>query len=116
MPTLLELDLSRNCLLSIPDALFKTLVNLQILDLSYNSLLQLPDSIIGLKMLRQLNILHNSLVELPLLIGQLQELEEINLGFNVFTDSLRRKVKNDAKRCDYATKTSVRFAANRQSA
>ncbi|CAK4086599.1 unnamed protein product [Aphanomyces euteiches] len=85
MPTLLELDLSRNCLLSIPDALFKTLVNLQILDLSYNSLLQLPDSIIGLKMLRQLNILHNSLVELPLLIGQLQELEEINLGFNVFT-------------------------------
>ncbi|KAF0693474.1 Aste57867_15571 [Aphanomyces stellatus] len=85
MPHLQELRLSRNCLLHLPEALFDSLTQLQVLDVSCNSLLQLPDSIIGLKQLRVLNISHNHLKELPLLIGQLHALEDLNMSTNLLT-------------------------------
>ncbi|RHZ31892.1 hypothetical protein DYB37_004593 [Aphanomyces astaci] len=85
MTHLRELDLSRNCLLTLPVDLFKSLVHLQVLNVSCNSLMCLPDSIVTLSQLRVLDVSHNHVTELPLLFGQLHALQELDVTATLLT-------------------------------
>ncbi|RHY40927.1 hypothetical protein DYB30_001214 [Aphanomyces astaci] len=85
MTHLRELDLSRNCLLTLPVDLFKSLIHLQVLNVSCNSLLCLPDSIVTLSQLRVLDVSHNHVTELPLLFGQLHALQELDVTATLLT-------------------------------
>ncbi|KDO29987.1 hypothetical protein SPRG_05176 [Saprolegnia parasitica CBS 223.65] len=80
-----ELDLSRNCLLELPDALGRSFPQLRRLDVSCNALRRLPDAIGHLKSLEVLDVGHNHLTELPLLLSHLTKLTTLDVSYNLLS-------------------------------
>ncbi|EQC35998.1 hypothetical protein SDRG_06738 [Saprolegnia diclina VS20] len=80
---LAELDLSRNCLLELPEALGRSFPQLRTLNVSCNALRRLPDAIGHLKSLEVLDVGHNHLTELPLLLSHLTKLTALDVSYNL---------------------------------
>ncbi|XP_058473493.1 malignant fibrous histiocytoma-amplified sequence 1 homolog [Solea solea] len=75
------LVLRRNKFTAVPWVVFE-LGQLVELDMSHNCLRTLPDSIGQLKGLKKLCVSHNKIQSLPAQIGALQSLEELDISFN----------------------------------
>lgn len=82
---LTHINLSHNCLVMVPPALFGDLPHLTSLDVSYNSLVHLPTSIGQATNLQTLNCAHNHLQRLPDQIGQCRALASMNLNANLLS-------------------------------
>ncbi|XP_065920600.1 uncharacterized protein [Dysidea avara] len=80
-----SLNLSNNCLKSLPDEL-GNLSNLVELFLQYNHLQYLPDSLCKITTLEELDVKNNKLTLLPVNIGQLQNLVVLTLTNNQLTE------------------------------
>ncbi|OQR98723.1 hypothetical protein ACHHYP_08253 [Achlya hypogyna] len=83
--SLTELDLSRNCLVELPEAFGRAFPRLTRLNLAFNALRRLPDSLGSLRSLELLDVSHNHLTELPLLLGHLSKLETLDVACNLLT-------------------------------
>ncbi|KAG7499713.1 malignant fibrous histiocytoma-amplified sequence 1 [Solea senegalensis] len=75
------LVLRRNKFTAVPWVVFE-LGQLVELDMSHNCLRTLPDSVGQLKGLKKLCVSHNKIQSLPAQIGALQSLEELDISFN----------------------------------
>jgi hypothetical protein len=83
--SLLELDVSFNCLTYLPTNIGHEMLNLQRLSIQLNKIFSLPTSIGEMRSLRHLDAHFNELRGLPLTIGKLTNLEILNLSGN-FSD------------------------------
>jgi len=83
--SLLELDVSFNCLTYLPTNIGHEMSNLQRLSIQLNKIFSLPTSIGEMRSLRHLDAHFNELRGLPLAIGKLTNLEILNLSGN-FSD------------------------------
>lgn len=75
------LDVSHNCLRSLPHELAH-LVHLEALDVSHNDLETLPDTLPQLSQLKDVRCSHNRLTALPLALGKLTQLTHLDVSFN----------------------------------
>mmetsp|Transcript_4492 Transcript_4492/g.11608 ORF Transcript_4492/g.11608 Transcript_4492/m.11608 type:complete len:459 (-) Transcript_4492:58-1434(-) len=82
---LAAVDLSRNCLGSVPPVLLRTGASLTALDLSSNQLEALPEAVGALVALRTLSVAHNALTELPRALGRLRTLSALDVSHNRLT-------------------------------
>lgn len=89
--TLTRLDLSHNCLRTIPEAVGQ-LTNLRELWLSHNDLEELPESIGDLQQLRSLDVQFNQLITLPETMGRLTKLVDLDMRDNPLTPKLSKRL------------------------
>jgi len=83
---LTALDVSENCLRTLPSEMFYELRALRVLDLSTNELMTLPHSIGQLQTLTVLDLRSNRLQRLPLELGRLFRLKTLALAGNPLVD------------------------------
>lgn len=91
LPSLIELNLSKNQLSSIDGV--ESLKNLARLDLSENQLLELPSNVEQLENLESLNLRENNLSDLPSGLGNLKKLKRLLIKDNNLDKKLVDAVK-----------------------
>lgn len=82
LSSLLVINLSRNKLQTLPNAIFAHLFNLKSLDLSDNELESLPNELGEARDLELLDLRSNQLKELPLQLSLLHRLKVLHLAYN----------------------------------
>lgn len=80
--SLLELDISRNFIVTLEGIEFSTLSHLKVLDISRNNIAQLPDDIVQLHALEVLMVHRNKLISFPSEMNKMVFLKTIDASFN----------------------------------